>query len=200
MCNPHCGGCSDITDHMKTRRHRSISIYCAVLFSDRAWKYDFFVIDASLQKVHLCTTLCQCRRHRFDPWFGKMSNKACAPQLLSLCSTMREATTVRTLPPTTRKKPRQQRRTSTAEINNKKSVCQCRSHWRCKFDPWLRTIPWRRKWHPSPVFLPEKSHGQRSLPGYVHGVAKNWTWLSDWAHTHTLWNVTFHLDRVTVLN
>ena len=27
-------------------------------------------------------------------------------------------------------------------------------------------IPWRRKWQPSPVVLPEKSHGQRSLAGY----------------------------------
>ena len=26
--------------------------------------------------------------------------------------------------------------------------------------------PWRRKWHPLPVFLPGKSHGQRSLVGY----------------------------------
>ena len=28
--------------------------------------------------------------------------------------------------------------------------------------PWLRKIPWRRKWQPTPVFLPGKSHGQRS--------------------------------------
>ena len=27
-------------------------------------------------------------------------------------------------------------------------------------------IPWRRKWQPTPVFLPGKSHGQRSLVGY----------------------------------
>ena len=27
-------------------------------------------------------------------------------------------------------------------------------------------IPWRRKWQPSPVILPGKSHGQRSLMGY----------------------------------
>ena len=27
-------------------------------------------------------------------------------------------------------------------------------------------IPWRRAWQPTPVFLPEKSHGQRSLAGY----------------------------------
>ena len=27
-------------------------------------------------------------------------------------------------------------------------------------------FPWRRKWHPTPVFLPEESHGRRSLVGY----------------------------------
>ena len=27
-------------------------------------------------------------------------------------------------------------------------------------------FPWRRKWQPTPVFLPEKSHGQWSLVGY----------------------------------
>ena len=34
------------------------------------------------------------------------------------------------------------------------------------FDPWVRKIPWRRKWQPTAVFLPEESHGQRSLVGY----------------------------------
>ena len=34
------------------------------------------------------------------------------------------------------------------------------------FDPWVRMIPWRRKWQPTPVFLPGKSHGQRSIVGY----------------------------------
>ena len=37
---------------------------------------------------------------------------------------------------------------------------------RCRFDPWIRKTPWRRKWSPTPVFLPGKSHGQRSLVGY----------------------------------
>ena len=36
----------------------------------------------------------------------------------------------------------------------------------CRFDPSAGKIPWRRKWHPTPVFLPGKSHGQRSLAGY----------------------------------
>ena len=33
-------------------------------------------------------------------------------------------------------------------------------------DPWVRKIPWRRKWHLTPVFLPGKSHEQRTLVGY----------------------------------
>ena len=34
------------------------------------------------------------------------------------------------------------------------------------FDTRVRKIPWRRKWQPTPVFLPGKSHAQRSLVGY----------------------------------
>ena len=34
------------------------------------------------------------------------------------------------------------------------------------FDPWVGKIPWRRKWQPTPVFLPGEFHGQRSLAGY----------------------------------
>ena len=44
------------------------------------------------------------------------------------------------------------------------SVCvQC---GRPSFNPWVGKILWRRKWHPTPVLLPGKSHGQRSLVGY----------------------------------
>ena len=35
-----------------------------------------------------------------------------------------------------------------------------------RFDPWVRKIPWRRKWQPAPVSLPGESYGQRSLVGY----------------------------------
>ena len=34
------------------------------------------------------------------------------------------------------------------------------------FNPWFGKIPWRREWQPNPVFLPEKSHGQKSPMGY----------------------------------
>ena len=44
------------------------------------------------------------------------------------------------------------------------SVCpQCGRHG---FDPWVRKIPWRRKWQPTPVFLPGEYRGLRSLVGY----------------------------------
>ena len=36
---------------------------------------------------------------------------------------------------------------------------------RQEFDPWIRKIPWSRKWQPIPIFLPGKFHGQRSLMG-----------------------------------
>ena len=48
----------------------------------------------------------------------------------------------------------------------KESAYQCRRCKRSKFDPWVRKIPWRRKWLPTPVFLLRKFHGQRSLVGY----------------------------------
>ena len=40
------------------------------------------------------------------------------------------------------------------------------------FDPWVMKIPWRRKWQPTPVSLPGKPHGQKSLAKGVHGVAR----------------------------
>ena len=47
-------------------------------------------------------------------------------------------------------------------LRGKESTCQCRRHG---FDPWVGKIPWRRKWQLTPVFLPGKCHGQRSLAG-----------------------------------
>ena len=41
---------------------------------------------------------------------------------------------------------------------------------------------WRRKWQPTPELSPGKSHGQRSLVGYSHGVT-NWMKLSDFTLT-----------------
>ena len=48
-------------------------------------------------------------------------------------------------------------------LSGKESTCQ---HRRCMFNPWVRKIPWRRKWQHTPAFLPGKSHGRRSLEVY----------------------------------
>ena len=52
------------------------------------------------------------------------------------------------------------------DASGKEPTCQCRSHKRLGFNPWVRKIPWGRKWLPTPVFLPGESHGQRSLVDY----------------------------------
>ena len=47
------------------------------------------------------------------------------------------------------------------------------------------TTWWRRKWHPTPVFLPGESHGRRSLVVYSPPVAKSRTQLIDFTFTFT---------------
>ena len=48
----------------------------------------------------------------------------------------------------------------------KESTFQYRTHNRLRFDPLVRKIPCRKKWQPTPVFLPGKSYTQKSLVGY----------------------------------
>ena len=65
---------------------------------------------------------------------------------------------------------------------------------RHKFDPQVGKISWRRKWHPTPVFLPGESHGQRSLVGYGPEGWKSQTRLSDQtttSSTQLLFTVVF---------
>ena len=64
-------------------------------------------------------------------------------------------------------------------FSGKEPTCQCRGH---RFNPRIGNIPWRRKWPPTPVFLPGKSHGQRSLAAIVYGITKS----HDLASEHTL--------------
>ena len=61
----------------------------------------------------------------------------------------------------------------TSEKSKTSQVVQCKEYtWQCRgckrygFIPWVRKILWNRKWQPTPVFLPGKLHGQRSLVGY----------------------------------
>ena len=68
----------------------------------------------------------------------------------------------------------------------KESTCQCKRH---RFNPWVGTIPWRRKWQPTPLFLSGKAHEQRSLVGY-----------SPWGHKRVGHDwVTKHSTALTIV-
>ena len=65
---------------------------------------------------------------------------------------------------------------------------RCPQHRRPGFNPWVGKIPWRRKWQPTPVFLPGESHGQRSLAGYslccAYSLSCVQLFLTSWAVAH----------------
>ena len=70
--------------------------------------------------------------------------------------------------------------------SDSKSVClQC---GRPRFDPWVRKIPWRRKWQPTPVRFPGKLHGWRSLVGHS-------PWSCKESDTPERLHFHFHVDR-----
>ena len=51
-------------------------------------------------------------------------------------------------------------------LSGREPTCQYRRHKRWGCDPWVGRIPWSRKWWPTPVFLPGKPQGWRSLAGF----------------------------------
>ena len=81
-------------------------------------------------------------------------------------------------------------------LSGKEPPCQCR---RCGFNPWVRKVPWRRKWQPPPIFLPGKSHGQRSLVRYSsrghkrvgYDVEAKQQYISIVLDLYRVWNITF---------
>ena len=70
-------------------------------------------------------------------------------------------------------------------LSGKESACQWRRCKRGWFDPWVEKIPCRRKWQPTPLFLPGKSHGQRNHVGYSPWACKEVDTAEHRTHTHT---------------
>ena len=67
----------------------------------------------------------------------------------------------------------------------KECACQSRRHkWR-GFSHWVGKIPWRRKWQPTPVFLPGEFHGQRCLVVYSLWDCKESDMTKHTHNTHT---------------
>ena len=69
----------------------------------------------------------------------------------------------------------------------------CLQRRRCRLDPWVGKILWRREWEPTPIFLPEESHGQESLAGYSPRGCKE-SDLTEVMNTHAPlhWLVIWH--------
>ena len=78
----------------------------------------------------------------------------------------------------------------------KEPPCQCKRHKRYGFDPWVREIPWRRAWQPTPVFLPGESPWTAE-PGCLQSkgsqrVGHDW---SDLACTYIYNGLLFNLKK-----
>ena len=54
-------------------------------------------------------------------------------------------------------------------LSGKESTCQCRRH---RFNLWVKKIPWRRKWQPTPVFCLGNPMGRGVYWATVHGGHK----------------------------
>ena len=62
---------------------------------------------------------------------------------------------------------------------------------RCQFNPWVGNIPWKRKWESTPVFMPRKSHGQRSLVRYSPWSCTE----SDITEAHYLYEISVFITQ-----
>ena len=72
-------------------------------------------------------------------------------------------------------------------LSGEESTCDAGD---AEFDPWIRKILWRRKWQPTPVYLPREFHGQRSLVGCSPcGHKRLEAWLREWTTTTKKWTL-----------
>ena len=72
-------------------------------------------------------------------------------------------------------------------FSGKESTCDAGD---AAFNPCVRKILWRRKWQPTPVYLPREFHGQRSLVGYsAWGHKRVEVWLREWTTTTKKWTL-----------
>ena len=82
--------------------------------------------------------------------------------------------------------------------SGKEPVCQCRRHKRCRLNPWVRKVPWRRAWQPTPVLLSGESHGQRSLAGYSPWGHRE-SDMTEWAQREGTGSVPWRTEEPSVM-
>ena len=70
-------------------------------------------------------------------------------------------------------------------LRSKETTCQCRRHESFRFNPWKGKMPWRRKWQPTPIFLPEKIPWTEE-PGRLQSMGPQRTG-HNWVTKHVGW-------------
>ena len=66
-----------------------------------------------------------------------------------------------------------------------------------QFDPWVRKSPWRRKWQPTPIFLPEKNPMDRGAwRAAVRGITKRVTFTPLSEMSMDFWNITLQKKKI----
>ena len=70
--------------------------------------------------------------------------------------------------------------------SGKESFCQYRRHKRCGFDVGWEDLSEEGMVTPSSILAMENSVDKGAWQATVYGVTKSWTWLNNWAYTHTL--------------
>ena len=72
---------------------------------------------------------------------------------------------------------------------------------RWRLEPWVRKIPWRRAWQPTPIYLPRKPHGQRRLVDCGPKCHTEWYEWGDLAQTRawTYYNQHYFPDSLSCL-
>ena len=86
-----------------------------------------------------------------------------------------------------------------------KNVLPVQGWKRGSLDPWVRKVPWRRKWQPTPGFLPGESHGEESggLLSMGSRRAKH-NWVSEHTHSRSYQSIRFkkrsHLYNIRVIS
>ena len=68
-------------------------------------------------------------------------------------------------------------------LSGKEPTCQCKRCKKCRFNPWVGKIPWRRKWQHTPVFFPGESPWTEE-PGVLQSRGLQRAG-HDWGPTHT---------------
>ena len=74
-------------------------------------------------------------------------------------------------------------------LSTKETACQCSRFRKWGFDPWAVRPPGGENSNPFQYSCLDNSMDGGAWQATVHRITKSWTWLRDWAHTHTHWVV-----------